>query len=146
MGRYIPEWGYVDEQLKPTLTREGEILDDPELIYNTGEGNTLCYHPHRNIWFYSSPYAVLGGEYNINRKLQGECYVAEGDLYRMWKLPEKFWDMDECGWSQYKGSLEYGYIWIDFIHTAGMTQSGKPVLIIEEVILPHPDYFEWEDT
>ena len=140
MTKYYPGFGAVKEGDPPKKT--DFVLDDPEIIYNTGQGNTLFHHTHRDIWFYSSPYYVLGGEYNLNRKFIGECAVSEGELYRLWKLPEKYHDIDDCGWSQYIGEIGYGHIWIDFIHFPALTVSGKPVIVIEEEPLPYPDYLE----
>lgn len=140
MIRYYPGFGAIEEGDPPTKT--DYILDDPEVVYNTGEGNTLYHHTHRDIWFYSSPYSVLGGEYNLNRKFMCEGVATEGDLYRLWKLPKKFHNMDECGWEQYKGEIDYGHMWIDFVHFPAMTKSGKPVMVIEEATLPYPDYLE----
>lgn len=141
MDRYIPGWGLVQEA-DSHIIGDSKILDDPEHIYNTGEGNVLCYHPHRDIWFYSSPYSILKGEYELNRKYICEYYATEGALYKYWKLPEKFWNLDECGWSEYQGEINYGHIWIDFYHYSALTRGGKPVMVIEEVILPYPDYLE----
>lgn len=145
MDRYIPGWGMVHEEDKHILGNR-KILKDPDHVYNTGNGNTLCYLPHHEIWFYSSPYAVLEALYLYNRKFICEFNVTEGSLYEYLKLPKELWNYDECGYDTYKGEIDYGHAWIDFYRYSAMTESGKPVLAIEPIILPYPDYLEPERT
>lgn len=120
-------------------------LDEPDYIINTGEGDVLCYIPHHQIWFYSSPYAVLKAEFETNRAFITDMEVPLGIFYKYLKFPDKMWDYDEEGWSVYNGEINYGYHWIDFLHQAGMTYSGTPVMIVNYVTLPHFDYLEEPD-
>ena len=142
---YIKTVKSHDEIIKEGFVPLKEPLDDPDYIHVTGEGNTLCYIPDHQIWFYSSPYAVLKAEFELNKEFITNLEAPLGIFFKYLKLPEKMWDYNEEGWSVYNGEINYGYQWVDFFHGSAITRCGKPVLVINYVSLPHFDYLEEPD-
>lgn len=125
---------------KNTRIKDGVLLPDPEHIIRTGLGDTLCYFDAEGIFFLSSPVTLYKAEYEVNRQFVGIWQVPIGEYFAWLEFPEPYKTRVDKGWSQYQGEISYGYTWIDFTHIPGLTQSGKPVIIIITPFPPHEDY------
>ena len=116
------------------------LLPDPEHVIHTGLGDTLCYFDAEKLYFYSSPASLLKAEYEVNKQFVSIWEVPIGEYFSWLEFPDPYRLRADKGWSQYKGTVDYGYSWIDFTHTSALTKSGKPVLVILTQFPPHEDY------
>ena len=105
------------------------------------EEKFVFYEEHRDEFFELSKEDVLLAEYHLNRNFVLRGYVTLNEFYEFLGL-EPITSGDILGWSQYKGEVDYGYLWIDFEHDKRKLDDGLEYYIIS---MPFPPTMDFED-
>lgn len=116
--------------------KAGEIKDEvnadkvknnppvPEnIIFNTGNGTTLCYDELSGRYFYSSPESLRKAANIINKRMMDEYYISLNEYYDECRLPGIILGED-CGFN-----IDDGLIDVEHLFSATL-YNDQPVLVL----------------
>ena len=96
----------------------------------------LFYDTISELYFYSTPQAVMEAESDFNRNLAVRGYANLNEFYDFLGLPETMGG-DVLGWDLYSGEITYGYKWVDFVHREQHLEDGTTCYAIIVPFSPH---------
>lgn len=96
----------------------------------------LFYDSISDLYFYSTPQAVMEAELDLNRNLSIRGYANLNEFYNFLGIPETI-EGDILGWDLYSGETTYGYKWIDFEHREQHFEDGTTCYAIITPFPPH---------
>lgn len=111
------------------------------MIQYTPNGDSLYLESHFNVFFKSSPLAVLEAEFSFNRGLATGTILGNMkyfyDFLRLTPPP----GAEEVGWNYDYMAQEWFSSWVDFVHRPMITDEGLPYIEISYPMEPKPmDY------
>ncbi len=107
----------------------------PQRIISTGLGNTLCYDPKSDRYFYSDVEYIRKAINTLNHRMTAgmEMYVSLNDFYEEIGIPKTDYVGDILGWNACKGL-------ISLTRSYGPGYNDQPCLIVDFAIEPTYDY------
>lgn len=105
-------------------------IETSDKVFRTGNGETPCYDPKTDRYFYSSPESIKAAANRINHRMMEEYYISLNEFYDELGLPDT-----ELG--ELVGfNVEDGLIDIDNMLSATMGKNDIPTLVLEYEISP----------
>lgn len=112
---------------------EDRVLNTPgSEVVILGGGEVLCLETLSGRFFNSTAETIRKAQNDVNAQSINEMYASMNDFYRMIGLPQIPMG-EEVGWNT-DNMLELKL-------TSALTEDNKPVLAIDYVHAPKPDYF-----
>ena len=99
-------------------------------IFFTGNGETPCYDPKTDRYFYSSPVAIKDAANRINLRMMEEYYISLNEFYDELGLPDA-----ELG-EMVGFNVEDGLIDIEHMFSATMSKGDIPTLVLDYEVSP----------
>lgn len=105
-------------------------IENSDKVFRTGNGETPCYDPKTDRYFYSSPESIKAAANRINLRMMEEYYISLNEFYDELGLPDT-----ELG-EMVGFNVEDGLIDIDNLFSATIGKNDTPTLVLEYEISP----------
>lgn len=150
LKEYFEDFSEVDGQVRADIDLESMAeqehpMDDDEdddLILFFDENYVDDKTGIKGKYFRDTLLHVHDTEYAYNRNLALRGYANWNEFYELLDNDEVPTTNDGYlrGYSLYRGEIDYGYHWVDFIHEEVTTEDGLKCMIIHTPWEPHMDY------
>lgn len=110
---------------------ESNPIEDESLIWNTGNGNTLCYDYYSGRYFRSSIEAIKKAQNYINERILKEDKIFLNDVYDELSLPHIGLG-DHVSFNMREDGM------IEFAIESTIAENDQPCVVLD--FKPHPSY------